>query len=239
MTTGSFNEQPVHEVTVSSFYMGKYEVTQAEWVAVMGSNPSWYQGNNLTAFQKGLSEEERGRLPVEYVSWYDAVDYCNALSDRDNLTRAYTINGTDVTWNSGANGYRLPTEAEWEYAARGGVNLETYEYSGSDTLGDVAWYWDNSESERTRPVGGKAANSLGLYDMSGNISEWCWDWYTFYISSPGTDPSGPSSAPSGGTFRVFRGGDWSCAAVGLGSVHRGYDTPSWWSGAVGFRLVRR
>jgi formylglycine-generating enzyme required for sulfatase activity len=224
---------PVHEVTVSGFYMGRYEVTQAEWVAVMGTNPSYFQGAELSDYQRILSAEERVRLPVEYVTWNEVVDFCNALSELEGLDPAYTIDGTSVTWNSGADGYRLPTEAEWEYAARGGKNQDGYEYSGSDTVDDVAWYYDNSYEEKTRPVGGKAANSLGLHDMSGNVYEWCWDWFGGYSSEAQTDPTGASS----GTNRVNRGGSWFNSAAVVRS-ERYANIPSYRAYNLGFRLVR-
>jgi formylglycine-generating enzyme required for sulfatase activity len=220
-TTGQSDEQPVHEVTVSNFYMSKYEVTQAEWEAVMGSenNPSITKGDNL---------------PVDSVYWLDVVEYCNALSAKEDLTPAYTIIGTTVTLNSGTNGYRLPTEAEWEYAARGGVNHNTYKYSGSDMLGEVAWYDGNSDG-KTHPVGKKKANSLGLHDMTGNVPEWCWDWYDNYSAGDQTDPTGASS----GTYRVVRGGSWSDKAPGyLPCTCRNVNEYDATYLDLGFRLVR-
>jgi formylglycine-generating enzyme required for sulfatase activity len=228
------SEKPVHSVTVSSFYMSKHEVTQAEWAAVMGSNPSHFQGGNLSSYQDGLSEEQKGKLPVEYVTWYDVVAYCNALSEAEGLTAAYTINGTDVTWNKTATGYRLPTEAEWEYAARGGKNKESYLYSGGNDADTVGWYYDNSGSDYTHPVGQKAANSLGLYDMSGNVLEWCWDRYGSYGSEAQIDPAGVSS----GTNRVIRGGSWKHSATSVRSANRDFTTPSLRTYNLGFRLVR-
>lgn len=198
-------------ITIRSFYIGKYEVTQKEWIAVMGSNPSQFKDDNL---------------PVESVSWYDCVEYCNTWSIKEGLKPYYTIdrhtkdlNNTndndDVKWvvtiNTGANGYRLPTEMEWEYAAGGGQMSKSYTYSGSNNVDDVAWYWKNSGDEyltgtwswptlennhnRTKMVGGKSANELGLYDMSGNVREWCWD---LHESTGMEDPQG----------RVWKGGGW-------------------------------
>ena len=158
-TNGGSSEQPIHTVTVSSFLIGKYEVTQKEWQEVMGYNPSYSEGDNR---------------PVEKVSWYDAVEFCNKLSEKEGLTPAYTINGFDVSCNWSANGYRLPTEAEWEYAAKGGKKSKNYKYSGSDNIDDVAWYDANSDG-RSHDVGTKAPNELGIYDMSGNVWEMCWD----------------------------------------------------------------
>ena len=165
------NEKPTHSVTLSSYYICKYEVTQALWRAVMGSNPSFFKGDNL---------------PVEYVSWNDCQTFINRLN-------SYT----------GRN-FRLPTEAEWEFAARGGNYSRHYKYSGSNYISDVGWYDDNS-GNRTHPVGTKQANELGLYDMSGNVWEWCSDWYGSYSFYSQNDPTGPNS----GSYRVNRGGGWN------------------------------
>ena len=186
---GRDTEKPVHTVTVSAFYLGKYEVTQKEWEAVMRINPSSFKGDIL---------------PVENVTWFDVVEYCNRLSQKEGLTPAYTISGrtpasgypitaATVTWNRNANGYRLPTEAEWEYAARGGNGSpNNYTYAGSNTVDEVAWYSGNSGS-RTHDVGTKKPNGLGLYDMSGNVYEWCWDRYGNYSSGAQNNPIGASS----------------------------------------------
>jgi formylglycine-generating enzyme required for sulfatase activity len=208
-------EGPQHEVTVSTFYMGKYEVTQKEWVSVMGSNPSNWKGDNL---------------PVERVSWYEALDYCNKLSELEGLTPAYTLSGTNVSWNGNANGYRLPTEAEWEYACRAGTSTP---YSSGSTVGNAAWYHDNSGS-RTHAVGEKQGNGYGLYDMHGNVAEWCWDWYGRYGSGSQTDPVGASS----GFDRVMRGGSWFYFAKGVRSACRSYATPTFRGSLDGFRLAR-
>ncbi len=162
------DERPAHSVTLSGYYIGRYEVTQKQWVRIMGSNPSRWKGDNL---------------PVENVSWEDIQEFLRKLNAR-----------------TGKN-YRLPTEAEWEFAARGGNSSCGYKYSGSDNIGNVAWYKDNSGS-KTHPVGTQSPNELGIYDMAGNVYEWCQDWYDGYSSAAQTNPTGPSS----GALRVLRGG---------------------------------
>jgi formylglycine-generating enzyme required for sulfatase activity len=248
-SVGYDNERPVHTVTLSAFYMGKYPVTQAQYEAVMGSNPSYFDSSPAS----GEVQEKR---PVEKVSWYDAIVFCNKLSMVEGLTPAYRISGSTNpanwgsvpdwnssssildTWNaaeivSGSTGYRLPTEAQWEYAAKGGNNSPgNYTYSGSNTVGDVAWYGENS-NDMTHEVGKKTANGLGLYDMSGNVFEWCWDWYDDYTSEVQTDPIGAASESN----RVIRGGCWYYDASYARSVFR-YAYPSGRSDVIGFRLVR-
>ena len=194
------DEKPVHRVTLTNdYYIGKYEVTQALWQAVMGKNPSWFKGNDL---------------PVEQVSWNDCQDFISKLN-------AMT-----------GKRFRLPTEAEWEYAARGGKKSRGYQYSGSNTLGDVAWYSDNSGS-KTHAVGTKQPNELGIYDMAGNVDEWCQDWYVSYSSSPQTNPTGAAS----GSDRVSRGGSWYFSARGCRSSYRRGNTPDFRNGDLGLRLV--
>ena len=239
---GSF-EKPVHTVTLSSFYMGKYQVTQEQWAAVMGSNPSGFASSPA-------SGEVQSKRPVENVSWYDTLVFCNKLSMLQGLSPAYRISGsTDpADWGTvnaveivaGSNGYRLPTEAQWEYAARGGYGSPgNYTYSGSNNVDDVAWYASNSSS-KTHEVGKKTPNGLGLYDMSGNVWEWCWDRFDSYSSGAQTDPTGPTS----GSTRVFRGGscsyDASCARSTYRNDYYGNscDYPSNRSSRIGFRLIR-
>ncbi len=193
------DEKPTHNVTLSSYYICKYEVTQALWRAVMGSNPSNFKGDNL---------------PVECVSWNDCQTFINRLN-------SYT----------GRN-FRLPTEAEWEFAARGGNYSRRYKYSGSNYIGDVAWY-DSNSGRRTHPVGTKQANELGLYDMSGNVWEWCSDWYGSYSSYSQSNPTGPNS----GSPRVLRGGSWYCFARRCRSSFRAYNAPGISAGSLGLRLV--
>ena len=217
------DELPVHKVSVSPFYIGKYEVTQEQWKAVMGSgnNPSYFEGDSL---------------PVENVSWYETVEFCNALSIKEGLEQVYTIGEDDgiavVTADFSKTGWRLPTEAEWAYAARGGNQSEDYRFSGSNTPGDVGWYKSNSDY-KTHPVGEKAANELGLFDMSGNVLEWCWDWYGSYGSE--ASPTGPDS----GVLRVTRGGGWNYSSSYMRSAARNYFLPSTRSIVLGFRLVRQ
>ena len=195
----SSDQTPTHSVTLSSYYICKYEVTQALWRAVMGSNPSKFKGDNL---------------PVEQVSWNDCQTFINRLNN-------YT----------GRN-FRLPTEAEWEFAARGGNYSRHYKYSGSNYISDVAWYGDNS-GDRTHPVGTKQANELGLYDMSGNVWEWCSDRYGSYSSYSQSNPTGATS----GFGRVERGGNWCGLARYCCSSHRSYYAPGNSFDDLGLRLV--
>jgi formylglycine-generating enzyme required for sulfatase activity len=216
---GRDEEQPLHTVTVKSFSIGKYAVTQKEWQEVIGNNPSFFKGDNL---------------PVENVGWYKAVDYCNKRSLKEGLTSAYRGSGDSITCDWNADGYRLPTEAEWEYAAKGGNGSPgNYTYSGSDNIDIVAWYYKNSGTI-THPVGIKAANGLGIHDMSGNVLEWCWDWYGDYSSEARTDPVGPVS----GADRVQRGGSWFDTEWSARSSNRVHLNPSYVYNTFGFRLVR-
>ena len=190
---GDNNERPQCLVAVSSFQIGKYEITQAQWTAVMGSNPSSFKGDNL---------------PVEMVSWDDIVGTSGAFMDVDlpnEATMRYYENGFIYKLNQlTGKSYRLPTEAEWEFAARGGNTGNNYTYSGSNDIGAVAWYDANSGGE-THPVGTKQPNDLGIYDMSGNVWEWCSDWYGAYTAEPKINPTGPASGPR----RINRGGAWT------------------------------
>jgi len=223
---GDSLERPLHMVMISPFYIGKYEVTQKEWFDVMGTTLQQQRDKN----DKPLDLCGEGDdYPMYYVNWYEAVEYCNKLSIKEGLKPAYTINGSDVTWDRNVNGYRLPTEAEWEYAARGGRM-----YSGSNTVDDTAWYSKNSNS-MTHEVGKKSPNTLGIYDMLGNVSEWCWDLYGSYSSESQTDPQGASS----GVYRIFRGGSWSTDDDNLSNTYRYRANPYERNRNIGFRIVRK
>ena len=193
------NEKPVHEVTLSDYYMGKYEVRQSEWEVVMGSNPSYFKGEDL---------------PVEQVSWEDCHEFIGRLNALTGLN------------------FKLPTEAQWEYAARGGNLSKSYKYSGSNDLGEVGWYGSNS-GNCTHRVGEKQPNELGLYDMSGNVWEWCEDRYGGYSVTSQRDPLGAAS----GSYRVFRGGCWYYGARSCRVSFRYYDRPGIRYYILGFRLV--
>jgi formylglycine-generating enzyme len=227
-------------ISILHFYIGINEVTQKEWIAIMGNNPSEFKGDNL---------------PVENVNWYDCVEYCNKRSIKEGLKSYYTIdknkkdssNDNDldivkwtVTINEGANGYRLPTTVEWEYASGGGRLSKSYIYSGSNDIDKVGWYWCNSGDKnltggnwswiavqnnhcKTKPVGSKAPNELELYDMSGNVREWCWDWNSTNVEVKG---------------RGWKGGGWAGGDFCCESSFLRYYTPDVKSSDHGFRLCR-
>jgi len=230
-TNGGSDGKPVHTVTVKSFSISKFQVTQKEWYEIMGTTIR--QQRDMA--DRSLSIYGEGdNYPMYYVNWYEAVEYCNRRSIKEGLEPVYRGSGNNIICDWNKNGYRLPTEAEWEYAAKGGTKeYITTEYSGSNSVGAVAWYSGNSNNS-THPVGTKTANNLGIYDMSGNVYEWCWDWYGDYTSSSQTDPRGAAS----GAGRVIRGGSWYASAVLVRSACRGYVPPSGRSHEFGFRLVR-
>ena len=227
------SEKPIHQVTISKgFYMSDHEVTQKEWMEIMGTTVAqqWTMAGDSGSPTTGVGDN----YPMYCVNWYEALEYCNKRSVKEGLTPVYSGSGDYITRDSKANGYRLPTEAEWEWAAKGGgKDFMVYEYSGSNSVDAVAWYGKNSGS-KTHPVKTKTANSLGLYDMSGNVWEWCWDWYGSYSSGAQTDPAGASS----GTYRVVRGGGWLNDAEHVRVAFRSGNAPSNRSSGLGFRLVR-
>ena len=188
-----------------AYWIGKYEVTQKQYEAVMGDNPSEFKGDNR---------------PVECVSWNDAKTFCDKLNKycKDKLPAGYRFD--------------LPTEAQWAFAARGGNKSKGYKYSGSDDIGDVTWYWDNSGRE-SHDVGQKRPNELGLYDMSGNVLEWCRDWYGDYRGGAVTDPTGPQK----GSNRVVRGGSWGSGADYCRVAFRYGGDPDYQNHDRGFRLA--
>ena len=197
------DERPVHQVTLSNYYIGQTQVTQALWTAVMGSNPFYSKGDNL---------------PAAGVSW----DGCQSFIEELNRLLSNELGGKR---------FALPTEAQWEFAARGGNQSKGYTYAGSNNISNVAWYY---YGDKTHPVAQKQPNELGLYDMSGNVEEWCQDWYDegYYHISPKNNPQGPAS----GTYRVIRGGDCSCGAKWCRVSKRGFNDPGRRVWALGFRL---
>lgn len=228
-------------VKISDFYIGRHEIAQEEWVEVMGSNPSNFKGENL---------------PVEMVSWYDCIEYCNRRSIKEGLQPYYNIDKDEkdpankndldsikwiVTINTGAGGYRLPTEVEWEYAAGGGSKSRNFTYSGSNEVDDVAWYWENSgdkiltgswnwsliekNNNATKPTGLKESNELGIYDMSGNVREWCSDWYE-------------DAETKIGFVRVQRGGGWLGADYRCEVTNRHHFDANGRGPDQGFRVCR-
>ncbi len=233
------------------FYLGTYEVTQGEFERVMGRNPSTFspRGN----YSEDVTGQDTGRFPVENVSWFDAVEYCNKLSERESREPNYeiasvernddgSIKSATVTMKSGA-GYRLPTEAEWEYACRAGTTTPFHfgsSLNGSDANSDGRNPYGTTERgkhlSRTTTVGSYSSNAFGLYDMHGNVWEWCWDQYDkeYYGTSPEHDPTGPDS----GLYRVSRGGGWDSLAVGCRAAYRDGLTPENRYFNLGFRLAR-
>jgi formylglycine-generating enzyme required for sulfatase activity len=221
-------EKPPHQVKVNSFFMAEFPVIQELYKSVTGQSPSRFVGDDN---------------PVEQVSWFNATAFCNQLNQLLALPKPYSGEGDATQCNFDCAAFRLPTEAEWEFAARGGV-VETHgraslpgaspqpQFAGSDFPDDVAWYDQNNEYE-TKPVGLKFPNRLGLYDMSGNVWEWCWDRYGDYSEQPQTDPKGPS----GGPLRVLRGGSWYHIAGSSRVAYRSGNAPDSYGDYIGFRLL--
>lgn len=228
-----FSENPVRVVTINTpFYMTETEITQKQWSDIYGHNPSWFKGE---------------KLPVETISWYEALEYCNALSVRNGLEPCYTfVTDDSVHCDFLRNGYRLPTEMEWEYAARAGAKLDTPNGDISSTidgclpldpaLDDVAWYCGNADFT-THNVAEKQPNQWGLYDMLGNVQEWCWDWYDayYYAESPPNDARGPAL----GTLKSCRGGSWYNQVFLSRLSARLFYRPSNRTNMIGFRIVRK
>ena len=237
---GRADEKPQHRVCVDSFYISKYEVTQKEWQAVMENNPSYFVGENH---------------PVEKVNWYDAIEFCNAYSKMKNMEPCYKIDRDTkdemnlsrkdkyrwtVTCDWNANGYRLPTEAEWEYAAGGGNKKSNTIFSGSNNINEVAWFLNNAGDESSpdhgpRDVGLKKPNALGIYDMTGNVWEWCWDWYGSYDKKKLNNPRGIPY----GTEKIRRGGSWHVKIKRSTITTRNFRSPGHRSTHYGIRLVRQ
>jgi formylglycine-generating enzyme required for sulfatase activity len=199
---GAENDEEQHQVTIGKdYYLGVTEVTQGQYEKVMGTNPSYFQ-------KRVIRKSDSSMYPVEQVSWEDAVEFCKKLSDLPEEKKAGRV-------------YRVPTEAEWEYACRAGSKAAYSFGANSKTLGDYAWFGENSGGQ-IHPVGEKKANAWGLYDMHGNVWEWCSDWYGVYPKGSVSDPSGPSE----GSIRVIRGGGWDDGAAFCRSADRGGRGPS-------------
>jgi formylglycine-generating enzyme required for sulfatase activity len=245
-------EWPRHEVTLRDFYIGKYEITQGQYFEVTGMKPSSHLKSSDDDSPDGWM-----KLPVESISWYDALVFCNKLSIKEKLRPVYSINGNmnpddwgeppsrrSVEWDAvsmdvRANGYRLPTEAEGEYAARGGAESKGFEYAGatSDNAAKVAWYSVVVKGMVTgtiHEIGKKQPNELGLYDMSGNVMEWCWDWLDTYPADPQDNPIGPPK----GLYRVIRGGGWSIRINYSRVYYRHNNQPHYQGINLGLRLAK-
>lgn len=230
-------DELLHKVAVNDFYLSKYVVTQAEYEGITGKNNSNFKGSEL---------------PVENITWYEAIEFCNALSKKEGLEPVYEINGKEVRWNRAANGYRLPTEAEWEYACRAGTTTPFYtphaiapeesNYYGHYPY-EIEGNYFSTENLQTKPgeyrektvkVDSFKPNPWGLYNMHGNVGEWVWDYYGTYDESKGDNPTGPAE----GSLRVYRGGGWNDFGKHLRSAYRAAFSPNYRNFAVGLRLAR-
>ena len=220
------DERPQHEVAVSAFCISRYPVTRQLYRDIVGSAP------------KEWSRDTKDHLlPANFVAWFEAATFCNALSAHVGLAPCYRIDGERVEWDREADGYRLPTEAEWEYACRAGTTSKWFFGDDSTELGHYAWFASNSE-DKVHPVGEKKPNRWDLHDMIGNVWEWCWDWYAGYpskLSQAENDPTGPAN----GTRRVLRGGSWVDDPWLLRSALRFWDSPVVSDDVIGFRCMRR
>jgi formylglycine-generating enzyme required for sulfatase activity len=226
-TSAELDEQKEHSVTLNTFEISKFEVTVWEWKQFIKANkmkmpikPSWGWQDNY---------------PINGITWNEAIAYCNWLSTKEKLQPCYSKKGPNFVCNFKANGYRLPTEAEWEFAAKGGTNSKGFRYSGSDKLEDVAWHKVNSNGQ-PHTVGTKLPNELGIYDMSGNVWEWCWDWYNkdFYKLEKVDNPKGPEM----GERRTVRGGSWDSKSNYVRPANRISTIPSKTHEFYGFRIAR-
>jgi formylglycine-generating enzyme required for sulfatase activity len=221
------DEQKQHEVYVNGFEISKFEVSVWQWKAFikdtkgkMPEVPAWGWKDNF---------------PVNQISWADAISYCNWLSKKEKLQPAYTLNGPNTICNFKANGYRLPTEAEWEYAAKGGKLSKGTKYSGSDNANQIAWHKANS-NKTPHTIGTKSPNELGIYDMSGNVWEWCWDWYNedYYKTAVKNNPTGPEM----GEKRTVKGGSWDSKTDYLRPANRVSTYPDKTHPFYGFRIAK-
>ena len=247
-TPSSLNiEYPAHQVTISAFLLGKYEVTQGQYFEVTNSRPSNFYTNQYDEGPDGWMT-----LPVEMINWYEAIAFCNRLSIKEKLSPVYRLKGSvnpddwgdppmaeapewdAVEMISGAKGYRLPTEAEWEYAARGGDGTPgNFNHAGHNSADHVGWHYGNSNF-RIHETGKKPPNGLDLHDMSGNVMEWCWDWLGDYSGDSQNNPTGPAK----GMYRVIRGGAWSVAVHFARVAYRHSNLPYYRAVNLGFRVAR-
>jgi formylglycine-generating enzyme required for sulfatase activity len=233
---GEARERPQHKVTISRpFYLGIHPVTQGQYTKLIGKNPSHFAATG--GGKNKVARMDTSRFPVECVSWYESVQFCNVLSQAEGLDPYYKIERffwTKLVKIAGGNGFRLPTEAEWEYACRAGTSSPYSFEGGEEELPRHAWFAENSD-QRTHVVGETKANKFGLHDMHGNVWEWVWDGFAdYYLRSPEADPVGPSQAAS----RVIRGGSWYNGPHGCRSAYRDWNAPGYRYFNLGFRVAR-